>query len=461
LLNVEDWENELNEYKKKHRIQNYKLIPKEILYPYAARDVVYTWHIYEKLKHAKTEFPNLYHKEIKPMSILVEKQRGLGIRIDMQKIEEVHQILEDEEISLQTKIRVASDSKVKNPRSTLQVRNFLFKELKLPPVKATLGGEDSTDRETIDILTEDYPDVEFLQLLKDHRDVSRIRSSYIEKIRDMAAFVGRIHPDFRLAGTLTGRLSDSLLLLLPRRQKNKYSAYVRSLFIADPGYVFFYADFDQKELRVLACEAQEPLYKMIFESGDDPHSQLADLLYGPEWRQKPNAKEWRTWAKNTNYADKYGGGLKKLAKTAHTTISRVKQALASYEAVELWKKEIYNQVLTKGYLQTHFERRRRYEFITKRTWPEIQRQAVNFMIQSTANSINFHCALKIDQLPNVHVLMTQHDSIQALIPEDHLELAEEAIQIMKHLPGQIYSTYVPFNAEMGLGHSWAEAEEKT
>jgi DNA polymerase-1 len=332
--------------------------------------------------------------------------------------------------------------------------------LDMPYLKLTKGKAKSTDADTLDWLAMQF-DTPILHKIKAARQIKKVTGTYLNKLKVMVDPKGFVHPDLYIGGTVTGRPTDELFLTLPRRTKNPYTGAVRKLLICGPDEVFWFADYDQMELRVLACEAQEPLYQKMFLEGGDPHALMADALYTTAWRDYDNAKEWRTRAKNYNFAEKYGAGLKKLAETAKVSIAQVKKAKSSFVAIEAWKDKTLATAFEDEQLTTCFGRVRRFPLITTKLWNKsIKRQVVNFPIQSIANSLAVRSAIKMNNDVGPYVVLMQHDSIEAIIPRKSADIiAARMVNIMENYPTEIYSDYVPFKAGYGLGNSWGEAEE--
>jgi DNA polymerase I-like protein with 3'-5' exonuclease and polymerase domains len=497
-LNVHDWSKPLEDRMKKHHM-TWRTIEEEYLYPYAAMDVYFNYLLYLELIHYKEK--EVYKKEVQPVQVLLQKQFMGGIRIDTNKLEIVRHELMQEWNQLGEDLKFYFGSDMFNPNSYKQIREYLFGKMQYTPVEYTKTGAPSTSKDVLAVLYAEHPEDEFLSTLMSYRQVDKVITSYLNTLRELSEHDGYLRPDFFFNGTNSGRLTDRIVLLIPRVTTNRYAKIVRELFIADTGYTFWYADYDQMELRVLACESKSPIYKEIFETGGDPHAQMADTIYTPDWRNLTDAKEWRTSAKNTNFAEKYGGGKVKLARTARINqflqicvpdkimqqanefISKtsrrrspeydfrtdiefavyvIEQALGEYKAVNAWKQTVYDEVYENEYVETCFGRRRHFPLIMQHKWNEIQRQAVNFKIQSSANSINLRTAQSLDQKYEdsiVRIVSEAHDSIEGVVKTELAEeIGAEMHEFMEKNPNVIYSDFVPFKAEWGLGKSWAEAE---
>src|SRR4051794_25862730 len=78
---------------------------------------------------------------------------------------------------------------------------------------------------------------------------------------------GRIHPVFKLHGTVTGRLSCEH----PNLQQVPRDPRIRSLITAPKGWTLMEMDLSQIELRIAAELADEHNMLQTFHTGMDPH----------------------------------------------------------------------------------------------------------------------------------------------------------------------------------------------
>ena len=138
---------------------------------------------------------------------------------------------------------------VVNPGSTKQLGKWLYEDEKLPILKTTDKGAPSTDEETINLLAWKFPQA---KKVLDYRRWTRFVTTYFGPIGEAvdAAWHGRsrFHPEYRTAGTETGRLS-SFFHTTPR------DPFVRSIFAAPQGHTLVSIDFSQIEARLAAWTA--------------------------------------------------------------------------------------------------------------------------------------------------------------------------------------------------------------
>ncbi len=86
---------------------------------------------------------------------------------------------------------------------------------------------------------------------------------------------GRVHGNFNLISTATGRLSSTE----PNMQNQGKDAHVKGFWGVPEGYVLMDPDFSQAEVRVAASLSADPGLVGICDSGEDIHSSVAHLVF--------------------------------------------------------------------------------------------------------------------------------------------------------------------------------------
>jgi DNA polymerase-1 len=124
--------------------------------------------------------------------------------------------------------------------------------------------------------------------------------------KHISPVTGRIHSNFTLGGTATGRLSCSS----PNIQNPPRDPAFRALFAPTPGRCLVVADYGQIELRVAALVSGDPAMLAVYEQGEDLHRKTAAAFLGKE----PGAvsKAERQIAKGINFGMLFGSGSKGL-----------------------------------------------------------------------------------------------------------------------------------------------------
>lgn len=212
------YEAELNEYKTNHNIKNYRNIPVQIIYKYAASDADATLRLYNrfapKLKELGLE--DLFFKITMPLACILAGAEYAGVQIDKEEISRLAPILEQELKQKEASIYALAGEKF-NIRSSKQLKTILLDKLKIPlPIKKT-GKKDkqgndviSLDREVLE--TSDHP---LVTAILDYRDTYKEYTTYIVNLSNGLDQNNRLHASFNITGSETGRLclhKDSLIV---------------------------------------------------------------------------------------------------------------------------------------------------------------------------------------------------------------------------------------------------------
>src|SRR5262249_8165658 len=142
------------------------------------------------------------------------------------------------------------------------------------------------------------------ELLLRHRELTKLKSTYVDALPALVAADGRVHTRFMQAVAATGRLSSAN----PHPQNNpgrtQPGPRLRPPFRAAPGHLLLAADYSQIELRILAHIAEEPELIRAFAAGEDIHRATAAIVFGlaPELV----SADQRRAAKTINFGILYG-----------------------------------------------------------------------------------------------------------------------------------------------------------
>src|ERR1700693_119419 len=175
--------------------------------------------------------------------------------------------------ALEEEIRVLAGEPL-NPGSPKQLGDILFGKMGLPGGKKTKTGAWSTSAQVLDELAEEGHQLP--QKILDWRQVSKLKSTYTDAL---PGFVNptthRVHTNYALASTTTGRLSSSEPNLQNIPVRTEDGRKIRRAFIATPGFKLVSADSSQIELRLLAHMADIAALKKAFADGLDIHAMTA------------------------------------------------------------------------------------------------------------------------------------------------------------------------------------------
>lgn len=436
-LNAHDWD-----------VKSYADLPQETLYEYTMWDGFYTYKLAEYFIKALERYPKqraVVDNILVPLANVLADVELFGTRIDLDEVQRVDEQLGGELEQLRISLRELAGHDF-NPNSTQQLAKILFDEFKLPQIKKR-----STDKEVLAKLGK-HPFV--IELLK-YRKLKKLHSTYVVSLaRD--AHSGRVHTQFLLHGTVTGRLSSSG----PNLQNQPAdSPLIRNFFIADEGMKLIYADLSQAEFRVMAILSGDPFLINTYKKGGDLHDEMAKTLFGSDF----NTVE-RGIAKSCNFGLAYGMGINRMVTNVNVPgvdFYQAKRIVREYftriPRFVRWREEIQNRIIKNRYLETSLGRRRRFPYIPRRFRGEIFRQGINFLPQSIASDITVLSLIKIAQ--KVQVLLTVHDSILCQVPKDIAqEVATEIAEIMQTTAAEVCGDRIPFLVSVAVGDRWGELD---
>lgn len=449
---------------------------------YHAYDLYYTRKLHQKFKRELRQdsgVHRVFHHIMMPCNRAFVDMEFEGCHIDIKRMDEV-------EIELKKRIAAAKKNLEKwipiskkgdfNWGSPKQVAWLLYKKLKIECKERTKTGADSTGESALKQI--DHPLVD--DLFK-FREAKQNLSFFIEGWKPY--LVGdRLHPSFKLTGTITGRLSCEN----PNLQQVPRDPFIRMLLTSTPGWVLIEADLSQIELRIAAELSGDSALIQAFVQGKDPHwiTALRELQRGHGEHDRVMAtanklsnkkikdydeaieylimrgadvcveadyawKELRKKAKAVNFGYLYGMWWKKfiiyardkygVKITAEQAQESRKAFFSNWRGIEPWHKRTKQFARRNGYVLYLSGRKRRLPDAMAEEdgfrRQEAERQAVNSPVQGMANEINLMALIQIKKEFSSKVCMpiaTVHDSILAYARIDHAEkIARRLMEIMK------------------------------
>jgi len=443
---------------------------------YAAHDVFYTRKlrfILKKMLEDDYDVKRVHDKIMVPCIEMFIEAEHKGVYINLDKMDDAETYLREElSTALNNLEKWSGKAKLVDKKtgkinwgSPKQLGDLLFNVLKIPSVEKTASGADSVSESVL--LRIDHPMVG--DLLK-FRAAQKQLSSFIEGWRPYLDTEGRLHPVFKLHGTVTGRLSCEH----PNLQQVPRDPRIRTLITAPEGWTMVEMDLSQIELRVAAELADEHNMLHAFNTGVDVHwltaireiergagykkemiktvkrasgkkmsyseavEYILELGPGPAEKLMNLWKELRKKAKAINFGYLYGMWWKKFkiyARDNYGVDVTDDQAQASREAFfELypkfpkWHEKQRRFAQVNGYVRSLSGRKRRLpKAMAGRDSPErreAQRQAINSPVQSFANELNLMAALQMREEFNAdwfRLVGTVHDAVLLEVRNDKVE----------------------------------------
>lgn len=352
-----------------------------------------------------------------------------------------------------------------NLGSTIDLPLLLYSEkgFKFPIIKYTKDkktnrdtDKPSTDEDTLvelrlTIKDPESPKTIFLDNLLELRGLKKMYTTYIEGWHDKVQDDDRIHGQFKIIGTTSGRLSSSEpnLQQIP---KTSVDANIKKQLVAPKGKLYMALDYSQAELRIMAHLSGDETYLEAFAKGQDPHLAIAANKYGVSYEeankvysdeQHPDYKLWknrRKQAKQICFGIIYGIQKKLLAVKLSdpkagiiVTPDEAQQQLNEFfQEHPKIKKFMINQekVLIKhGYIKSLFGRKRRLPQVYSDNEQEAAyavRLSVNMPCQSAASDMNLFASIlnywkmRQGKLPFMQETCNVHDATYYLVSPEYI-----------------------------------------
>lgn len=377
-------------------------------------------------------------------------------------------------------------------------RWMLFDHLGLPILergkeKANGAEGDPSMAEAVMLqLKQDFPEQKIIPLLLERVGYQKTLSSFFEPYAELYDENHRVHTNFKMAGTVTGRLSsgknDEDKISAVRGDKLRgvnlqqvpRDAFVRGVFGAPPGWSFVEADYSQVELRVVAYLSRDRTMLHLYKTGADIHTATASSVLGIPLSQV--TKDDRKKAKAVNFGFVYGMGWRKFISTAfekYNAIFTEDEAKAvraaffeQFSGLQPWHAKQRRLVNEYGRVQSPLGRVRHLPDIyspDEGVRAEAERQAINSPVQSFGSDMAVLSMVEINrkfrkQGIQGHCIGLVHDAINFEIRDDYLA---EALPIIKDTMQDVsvmerkfgLHVDVPIIADIKVGQHWGGARE--
>ena len=352
-----------------------------------------------------------------------------------------------------------------NLGSTIDLPLLLYSEkgFKFPIIKYTKDkktnrdtDKPSTDEDTLvelrlTVKNPENPKAIFLDNLLELRGLKKMYTTYIEGWHDKVQDDDRIHGQFKIIGTTSGRLSSSEpnLQQIP---KTSVDANIKKQLVAPQGKLYMALDYSQAELRIMAHLSGDETYLEAFAKGQDPHLAIAANKYGVSYdeankaysdEQHPDYKLWknrRKQAKQICFGIIYGIQKKLLAVKLSdpkagiiVTPDEAQQQLNEFfQEHPKIKKFMINQekvLVRHGYIKSLFGRKRRLPQVYSDNEQEAAyavRLSVNMPCQSAASDMNLFASIlnywkmRQGKLPFMQETCNVHDATYYLVSPEYI-----------------------------------------
>ena len=396
------------------------------------------------------------------MPVLVQMEEA-GVLLDCQFLNRMSTELEADLVSLQAEIFKLAGEEF-NINSPQQLGVILFEKLGYPVIKKTRKTKNySTSAEILQQLSnQGYP---LPELLLRYREVTKLKSTYVDALPALVGDDGRIHTRFYQAVAATGRLSSANPNLQNIPVRTELGQRIRCGFVAAEGTQLLVADYNQIELRVLAHIAGDEVLIEAFQSGEDVHSTTAAAVFGvaPELV----TSDQRRAAKTINFGIIYGISAFGLGKNLGIRPAEaeifIRAYLERYAGVQRYIDETLAAVQEDGRVETLYGRVRWLPDIRSSNHnlrENARRMAINARIQGTAADLMKMAMLAVHrrlrrESPDSNLLLTVHDELVLEVRESDLEPVSEMV---RHEMEGVASLAVPLSVDLDVGATWYDAK---
>jgi DNA polymerase I len=414
--------------------------------------------------HRDAALADIYSRIEMPLFPVLAAMEERGIRIDTALLQTMSKTMGEQLAELETRIYKEAGTEF-NINSPVQLGHILFEKLNYPVLKKTKTTKNySTSVEVLqELATHGFA---VPQLILQHRELHKLKGTYVDALPQMVGADGRVHTSFNQAVAATGRLSSSDPNLQNIPIRTAAGREIRKAFVADEGSVLISADYSQVELRVLAHISGDESLIETFRRGDDIHRATASKMFSipPE----ELTAEQRRAAKVINFGVLYGMSSFRLANELDISTTQAKDWIDAYFARYPKIQEYLDRTLVEarntGKVTTLFGRVRYIPEIHNRSFTvrgNAERMATNAPIQGTAADILKMAMIALErklgaQGAGGRMLLTVHDEIVIEAPESS---AADVAGIVKETMENVFPLAVPLAVDAHYGRSWYDAKE--
>ncbi|MFM8696125.1 MAG: DNA polymerase I, partial [Betaproteobacteria bacterium] len=209
---------------------------------YSGEDSDMTLHVHQVLwpqLERESGLRRVYQDIEMPCAVILQRMERHGVLVDSAVLQQQSRELGERIMGLEQQAYEIAGQPF-NLGSPKQIGEILFNRLGLPVMKKTATGAPSTDEEVLQELAADYP---LPAKLREHRSLSKLKSTYTDKLPLMVnVHTGRVHTHYAQAVAVTGRLAsnDPNLQNIPVR--TAAGRRIREAFVAPPGHLIASAD---------------------------------------------------------------------------------------------------------------------------------------------------------------------------------------------------------------------------
>jgi len=404
----------------------------------------------------------LYDDVEVPLVSVLARMEGAGIAVDPAALDDLRREVDAAIARLQDEIYTLAGQQF-NIGSPQQLGTILFEKLGIPSGGRTKTGW-ATGAEVLQGLARDY---DICAKVLEYREVTKLKSTYIDVIPALIADDGRLHTVFNQTSTATGRLSSTNPNLQNVPVRGELGRRIRRAFVAGgPGRVLLAADYSQIELRIMAHLSGDEAMREAFQRGDDIHDFTARGIFAVADEDAPDPNQRRI-AKSVNFGLLYG--MSEFGLAQRLEIDRVEARamteayFARFPSVRDYIARSLEYGRQNGYVETILGRRRYMPDLRSRNFAlraAAEREATNAPMQGSAADLMKLAMVRIDRAIrerglDAPMLLQIHDE---LIFEVDERVIGEVAELVKHEMEHAIELSVPIEVTLKTGANWYDVE---
>ena len=406
------------------------------------------------------EMLDLYYDIEHPLITVLGDMEYNGVYVDKSILEEMGKEIEIK-LELLSKDIYNLAGEEFNISSPFQLGDILFEKLGLPHGKIGTRGY-STAIDVLEKIKDKHP---IINLIIEHRNLTKLHSTYIEGLINSIMPDNKVHTIYTQALTRTGRLSSIEPNLQNIPVRDEYGKLIRKAFIPSPNSIIVSADYSQIELRILASIADVEALKQAFKEGKDIHSKTASDIFGVPVDMV--TKNMRRIAKAVNFGIVYGISGFGLSENIGVSTKEAKEFinnyLETYPGIKKYMDDTIARAKEVGYVRTLFNRKRIIPELKNKNYMirnAGERIALNTPIQGTSADIIKKAMIEVDKKfkeNNIKskMILQVHDE---LIFDTLKEEKEKVCEIIESVMDADYNINVPLEIDIESGEDWYQAK---
>lgn len=310
------------------------------------------------------------------------------------------------------------------------------------------------------LLLQNQKQTDFLNLVLMYRKVTKLRSTFIQKLFKTVDRFGISRTHYNTTGTDSARISSS-----GNYNAQNFPKYIRGQLHARPGYYLLSCDLKAVEVRVLAAYCKdEGLLKAIY--AEDTHKTVASIIFNVPFENVTD--DQRGAGKIVVFLTLYGGGAEKLAKFLNKSVSEaqdiINKFLARFPDIKNFIESQHKSAKEPPYcVYTAWGTRRSVKNILsndREVAAKFERISVNSPVQGSAGELGLWYACEFMDMCEregwfsyigednlVNFVATVHDEITFEIHESLISFTEEEyeekgkIKIKQHISGPAWDVF--------------------